>query len=86
MKAFVRPGDGHHALQQDDDDDPYGDLQSGRLPVQRWRTQITNATLTLSAHHITATSEATGEFDLLNSTATAQARQRRQTQKAVQRM
>lgn len=91
VKAFVRLGDGHHALQQDDDDDPYGDLQSGRLPVQRWRTQIradtaANATLTLSAHHITATSEATGEFDLLNSTATAQARQRRQTQKAVQRM
>lgn len=61
--------DRHHALQQADDDDPYGEPQSSGLPVQRWRTQIradtaANATLTLSAHHIRATSEAKRGFDL----------------------
>ena len=62
-KAVVQQKDKLQALQQDDDDDPYGDPQSSELPVQRWRTQIradtaANATLTLSAHRIRATSEA----------------------------
>lgn len=35
VKAVVKQKDRHHALQQADDDDPYGDLQSSRLPVQR---------------------------------------------------
>lgn len=33
VKAVVRQRDRHRALQQPDDDDPYGDPQSSRLPV-----------------------------------------------------
>lgn len=67
--AVVQQRDRHHALKQTDDDDPYGDPQSSRLPVWRWRTQIradtaANATLTLSAHRIRATSEGKARFDL----------------------
>lgn len=34
-KAAVLQRDRHGALQQPDDDDPYGDPQSSGLPVQR---------------------------------------------------
>lgn len=62
----------HNALHQpDDNNDAYGDPQSSGLPVQQWQNHIwadtaaaADATLTLSAYHIRATSEAKWRFDL----------------------
>lgn len=60
--------DRQHAPQQTDDDDPYGDPQSSQLPDQQQRIQkrvdAAAKALTSCAHHIRATSEADGRFDL----------------------